>query len=498
MFTAIRVCLYGHIAFGYKSAGKLYYKELFSLINDKARLDGNDTAYVKIAFSENRIDDDEFVMTRKWNWNNTNIAEDLSVSKNGVCFAGDALVDFQNYLLHLIPPDLLDLYFFDDEKFSDFLKNLIDRKIGGGKKECVDDFITSIREYFDISESGDKKILFELSGDEEAVVFNAVSKINGYDGKIFEEYKKRIDQSVARGKSLQENLKKSSVENFENHVLALSELNFELQKAQDRREKVSEDLQTTESEIETLSKVLESTRRALESELKQRSVSALSDRMLLLVEELQEQQYRKLIASVESDLNKKFKQLIRKDNFVSDIYIDLDFTLHLMRNRDVTVNGLRETLRKHGIKALKNSIKKRAYDKLIEKLNTSEDRLEIALAEYAEETIELPVEIDYTRFSNGEKQILVMSLYWAITNQSCNELPFIIDTPFARIDTEHRSNITEMFFKELQGQLFILSTNEELRREHLAALDRQIAQVYLLEYGDDKRTHIARGNYFEA
>ncbi len=667
LFTAIRVCLYGHIAFGYKSAGKLYYKELFSLINDKARLDGNDTAYVKIAFSENRIDDDEFVMTRKWNWNNTNIAEDLSVSKNGVCFAGDALVDFQNYLLHLIPPDLLDLYFFDGEKiadfflgeqrnnlkealltlsgsdtyeilygsirrllsgaesdcesiaqnyadqkevlldyfekqkslsaklaeydaeienaetaiktenetyaagggvsleewktlqdklreeeelrerlnserkiaandilpllivsenlrkvyaqindekelqkrrylkdaiesenFTDFLKNLIGRQIGGVKKECVDDFITSIREYFDISESGDKKILFDLSGDEEAVVFNAVSKINGYDGKIFEDYKKRIDQSVARGKSLQENLKKSSVENFENHVLALSELNFELQKAQDRREKVSEDLQTTESEIETLSKVLESTRRALESELKQRSVSALSDRMLLLVEELQEQQYKKLIASVESDLNKKFKQLIRKDNFVSDIYIDLDFTLHLMRNRDVTVNGLRETLRKHGIKALKNSIKKRAYDKLIEKLNTSEDRLEIALAEYAEETIELPVEIDYTRFSNGEKQILVMSLYWAITNQSCNELPFIIDTPFARIDTEHRSNITEMFFKELQGQLFILSTNEELRREHLAALDRQIAQVYLLEYGDDKRTHIARGNYFEA
>lgn len=64
--------------------------------------------------------------------------------------------------------------------------------------------------------------------------------------------------------------------------------------------------------------------------------------------------------------------------------------------------------------------------------------------------------MDYSHFSNGEKQILVMSLYWAIMNQSHNELPFIIDTPFARIDTEHRANITERFFKELPGQLFVL------------------------------------------
>ena len=109
----------------------------------------------------------------------------------------------------------------------------------------------------------------------------------------------------------------------------------------------------------------------------------------------------------------------------------------------------------------------------------------------------LPIELDYTRFSNGEKQVLVMSLYWAIMNQSQNELPFIIDTPFARIDSEHRANITEKFFKELHGQLFVLSTNEELRHEHINALDQQIAKVYMLEYGEDKRTRISEGSYFE-
>jgi len=45
--------------------------------------------------------------------------------------------------------------------------------------------------------------------------------------------------------------------------------------------------------------------------------------------------------------------------------------------------------------------------------------------------------------------------------------------------------------------LFVLSTNEELRHEHITALDQQIAKVYMLDYGDDKRTRISEGSYFE-
>ena len=82
-------------------------------------------------------------------------------------------------------------------------------------------------------------------------------------------------------------------------------------------------------------------------------------------------------------------------------------------------------------------------------------------------------------------------------NQSKNELPFIIDTPFARIDAEHRANITEYFFKKLAGQLVILSTDEELSNNHLEAMRGQISHVYMLEYGQDKRTHIRENQYFE-
>jgi len=252
---------------------------------------------------------------------------------------------------------------------------------------------------------------------------------------------------------------------------------------------------TIQEEIEKVQKALDATRKVLEVELKKQSVSALSDRMMLLVEELQEKQYQKLLYSVERDLNEKFKQLIRKEGFVDYIYLDSTFGLHLIREQEVEVKALCETIKKHGVDALKRSLKQYGYNALIESLGTQD--VQNVLETYPHDTIELPIELDHTHFSNGEKQILVMALYWALMKQSRNELPFIIDTPFARIDTEHRSNITEKLFKELNGQLFVLSTNEELRHEHLQTLDEQIARVYMLEYGEDKRTSITEGSYFE-
>ena len=109
----------------------------------------------------------------------------------------------------------------------------------------------------------------------------------------------------------------------------------------------------------------------------------------------------------------------------------------------------------------------------------------------------LPVAIDKQRLSSGEKQIFVMALYWAMMHQSKSSLPYIIDTPFARIDTEHRSNIINYFFKELSGQLIVLSTDEEISNRHLRDMENQIACVYMLEYGADKRTRIHKNQYFE-
>ena len=228
------------------------------------------------------------------------------------------------------------------------------------------------------------------------------------------------------------------------------------------------------------------------------SVSAVSGKTLLLLEDLQNTLYSNLIQRVESDLNKKFQELIRKKNFFSRIYIDKSFTVHILRNEKINKIDLVSLLRTGNFSVATSALGDVAIASLRERYSVdSAIELRETLSAETVEQIILPVEISKDRLSSGEKQIFVMSLYWAIMNQSKNELPFIIDTPFARIDTEHRANITEYFFKKLTGQLLILSTDEELSNNHLEAMRDQISHVYMLEYGQDKRTHIRENQYFE-
>jgi len=666
LFTAMQVCLYGHASFGFKTSGKRYLKEIYDLINNRARLDESKNAYVKINFSESRIDTDHYEIIRSWTWSNGIIAEEFQVMQNGALLDEEASLNFQNYLLHLIPPELHKLYFFDGEKIADYfldqqhnnvkdallvlsgndtyeiLYNNVRRLLNGvesdsesaaqnyadqkdalaryRKKEgilldeqqeivsdieqfetdlqreneeyaqnggvtleewkslqqslkdeeerrerlnwnlkniaadvlpflIVKDLLTTVREristekklqayralqdslstsrfkqylsnavkktssqdhasdatiimnaiqnFFENRELGSKEPIFKLSEDECVSILNRISSVEKFKSSTISKERREMEKSLQRSTELREQLQKSSIENFESHIERVAEITTQLERAKSQQEKNKLLLASLQDEIAVLKKMREASWKKLEAELKKQSVITLSDRVLLLVEELQGQQYRKLIAEVERDLNQKFRELIRKDDFIDYIYLDHDFSLHLVRNQVVEVSALKLTAKKHGASALKGSLKVVGYRSLIEQLNTTENSLGLALAEYSNDTIILPAEVDHNRFSNGEKQILVMSLYWAIMNQSHNELPFIIDTPFARIDTEHRANITEKFFKELQGQLFVLSTDEELRYEHLTALDHQIANMYLLEYGEDKRTRISEGKYFE-
>lgn len=666
LFTAIQICLYGHASFGFKTSGKRYLKEIHDLINNHAYLDESKTAYVKICFSESRIDTDHYEVTRFWTWSNNTITETFSVKQNGVLLDEDAATTFQNYLLHLIPPELHKLYFFDGEEIADYfldeqhnnikdallilsgndtyelLYNNIRRLLNGVEsgnesiaqnyadqrevlaeyhqkeeqlvgeivrlrtdverleadlnrensdyaanggvtleiwkelqntlkdeedrrerinwnlksaaaeilpfiivkdllasvkaqisiekdlqtyrvlqaslnapqfKRCISNAMkktssrspiedaallaSAIQSFFENQDLEGKKTIFMLSEDDGFSILNKIATVEEFEIATFSEGRQKIEDSIQRSTDIRAQLQKSSIENFESHVKCIADLTNQINQLKSELADKENDRQELQKQIESLKKVLEHSRKVLEAELKKQSVSALSDRMLLLVEELQEQQYKKLIADVECDLNRKFKELIRKEDFVDRIYLDDDFSLHVVRNQAVEVAALKLTAKRHGVVALKEKLKQGGFRSLMAQLNATEESLGSALADFAEATITLPVELDYTRFSNGEKQILVMSLYWAIMNQSQNKLPFIIDTPFARIDTEHRANITEKFFKELQGQLFVLSTNEEIRHEHMVSLDQQIAKIYMLEYGDDKRTRISAGNYFE-
>ena len=110
--------------------------------------------------------------------------------------------------------------------------------------------------------------------------------------------------------------------------------------------------------------------------------------------------------------------------------------------------------------------------------------------------VKLPIKVEH-HFSAGEQQIYVMSLYQALSEIRSAEIPFVIDTPLARIDSEHRKNILNSFFSRLPGQVVILSTDEEIDDTNIKALQTQLSDIYLIENHAGGGAAILHNQYFK-
>lgn len=189
---------------------------------------------------------------------------------------------------------------------------------------------------------------------------------------------------------------------------------------------------------------------------------------------------------------------MRKTHIIDDIYIDDNFSIHLYREEEVSAEKLKEILSTNSQEQVESLLGELAIRKLLQQRNADSWNEIVAYFNNSKnESIVLPIEIDKSSLSNGEKQIFIMALYHSLVQLCNHEIPFIIDTPFARIDTEHRQNIAEHFFCGLKGQVFILSTNEEISSSHIQIMKDKIAATYMLENADNKKTVVISNKYFE-
>ena len=222
----------------------------------------------------------------------------------------------------------------------------------------------------------------------------------------------------------------------------------------------------------------------------------ISAKAIIMLDKLQTDLYHRQIEKVEESFRHDISILMRKTRFIDDISIDDRFNIHVFRNETVTTekitsfvvsNTEEQFVAMFGVKALhclKTIYGDFSFGKELPVLDENDH-------------IVLPVEIDKSSFSNGEKQIFIMALYHSLVQLGNHEIPFVIDTPFARIDTEHRHNIARFFFCELKGQVFILSTNEEINASHVQIMQDKIFAKYMLENSDNKKTVVIKDLYFE-
>lgn len=105
-------------------------------------------------------------------------------------------------------------------------------------------------------------------------------------------------------------------------------------------------------------------------------------------------------------------------------------------------------------------------------------------------------EIAKKRLSAGEKQLMVISLLWALAICSKKKLPVIIDTPLSRLDSSHRQALIKTYFPKASDQTIILSTDSEIDENHYGLMKRSIGDKFTLKYNDKTKNTTIEEGYF--
>jgi DNA sulfur modification protein DndD len=100
------------------------------------------------------------------------------------------------------------------------------------------------------------------------------------------------------------------------------------------------------------------------------------------------------------------------------------------------------------------------------------------------------------QLSAGEKQIYAVSMLWALAKTSGRPLPIVIDTPLARLDSDHRRLLIEHYFPLASHQVIVLSTDTEVDQMYFDQLRPSIARVYHLDYDQAAGSTAIKHGYF--
>lgn len=99
-------------------------------------------------------------------------------------------------------------------------------------------------------------------------------------------------------------------------------------------------------------------------------------------------------------------------------------------------------------------------------------------------------------FSAGMREMYALALVWALARASGRELPIVIDTPVARLDTTNRRALFEKYLPHAGHQVIVLSTDTEVDVKWAERLSPYVAKQYRLDYDPSTDSTVIRPGYF--
>ena len=104
--------------------------------------------------------------------------------------------------------------------------------------------------------------------------------------------------------------------------------------------------------------------------------------------------------------------------------------------------------------------------------------------------------LEKAELSAGEKQIYAIAMLWALALTSRRPLPFLIDTPLGRLDSDHRANLVREYFPYVSHQVVILSTDTEIDEVYFQDLLPHLSRAYHLKFDENSGESRVEDGYF--
>ena len=325
-------------------------------------------------------------------------------------------------------------------------------------------------------------VQFDFSNNQINRILAQIYEKLDFDVKQIRQALSQLNSSLKKSKKLRDTLTASSIDGYEDFVEEKEKIEKELAELSVSIEKKKQEIEKQKLVYEEAWKAFLKAKESYEFILKNKSINDMSERAAAAYTLLEEKLVLRQAKLLQDEFLRCFTSIINKDNFIDGIVIDKNINIIPYKFVDVKRSQIDNY--------------KLVNKDFLKLFDESKFIIEMNKLEFGDvDSIKLPSPIK-APFSQGERQVYIMSIYLALLKTSHKDIPFFIDTPFARIDSNHRVNIVEEFFMKLKNQMFILSTDEEIIGPYKEMIKPKISDTYLLEISDYGTTKIVPGQYF--
>ncbi|MBN2836538.1 MAG: DNA sulfur modification protein DndD [Candidatus Delongbacteria bacterium] len=285
--------------------------------------------------------------------------------------------------------------------------------------------IEVIHNSFDIKNEVER--IHDLSKTNEQLLLDTINEIekqNIEDVYLFYEKDQTLHKKIQTSTQILHESIDQSLDEFSKTIskleVRLAQLNESIQRASKSSEEYEQNLILLEDEVNKQYAKLKDAKKSDNTFLLIKSINSV-------VKQYADDTRKEKLAELQQTITDIFKTLIRKEDFINDIRIDLETEQFEILNKTGSI---------------------------------------------------VPEE----NLSAGERQIYILSILWGLLKISNRKIPIVFDTLLGRLDKTHKHNIIHHFLHDLGQQIIILATDTEIDDEYVQMLSPFISQHYQIAY----------------